>query len=139
MFKSLSPNFMVPDVNAAVKYYVENFEFEYENGVDNDMKSIPDYTSSKLMWAMVQKNNVKLMLQSKESFTGELQLMKDREIGATVSMYIEVEDVAETFAMLKDKVEIVKEIYKTPYGNEEFIVKDLNGYILYFAETKMMV
>lgn len=139
MFKSLSPNFMVPDVNAAVKYYVENFEFEYEHGVDGDMKQIMDYSSTKLMWAMVQKNNVKLMLQSKESFTGELQLMKDREIGATVSMYIEVEDVAETFAMVKDKVEIVKEIYKTPYGNEEFIVKDLNGYILYFAETKMMV
>lgn len=36
----------------------------------------------------------------------------------------------------KYKLEIVKDMHKTFYGADEFVIRDLNGYIIYFAEAQ---
>ncbi|WP_419673641.1 hypothetical protein [Aliarcobacter butzleri] len=48
-------------------------------------------------------------------------------------MYIEVENVDELYLKIKDKVTIYKEIETTWYGQKEFYIKDINGYILGFT------
>ena len=56
------------------------------------------------------------------------------KIGATVSFYMEVEGIQNLYQSLKnEKLEITK-LKKTWYGMQEFYVKDLDGYILVFAE-----
>jgi uncharacterized glyoxalase superfamily protein PhnB len=47
-----------------------------------------------------------------------------------------MQDVKGFYEKIKEKVEIVKEIHKTFYGADEFVIKDLNGYIIYFAEAQ---
>ena len=63
-------------------------------------------------------------------------MLKGREIGASVSFYIEVEDINTIYNEIKEKAEVVKELETTWYGMQEFYVKDCNGYILGFAEKK---
>ena len=37
---------------------------------------------------------------------------------------------------IKDYFEIIKDMHKTFYGVDEFIIKDINGSILYFGEAQ---
>ncbi|KKU10029.1 MAG: hypothetical protein UX14_C0028G0012, partial [Parcubacteria group bacterium GW2011_GWF1_45_5] len=61
---------------------------------------------------------------------------KGLKIGGTFTMYISMQDVKTFYGKIKDKVEIIKNIHKTFYGADEFVIKDLNGYIIYFAEAQ---
>jgi uncharacterized glyoxalase superfamily protein PhnB len=45
-----------------------------------------------------------------------------------------VQGVKELYEAVKDKVEIKLALRRQPYGDREFEVKDLNGYILVFSE-----
>ncbi len=44
-----------------------------------------------------------------------------------------MKDVKSFHDKIKDKVEIIKNMHKTFYGADEFVIKDLNGYIIYSA------
>lgn len=48
----------------------------------------------------------------------------------------EVENHEELYNTLKEKVEVVKELFTTWYGMKEFYICDNNGYVLCFAEQK---
>ena len=78
------------------------------------------------------KDNVSLMLQSIESLKEDVGEFF-QNLGASLTMYIEVENVDELYLKIKDKVTIYKEIETTWYGQKEFYIKDINGYILGFA------
>ena len=54
----------------------------------------------------------------------------------TFTLYVSMENTKDFYEKIKDKVEIVKELHKTWYGADEFVVRDLNGYIIYFAEAQ---
>ncbi len=45
-----------------------------------------------------------------------------------------MEGVKELYEAIRDKVEIKWSLRQQPYGDWEFEVKDLNGYILVFSE-----
>ncbi|HEY5884863.1 MAG TPA: VOC family protein [Pyrinomonadaceae bacterium] len=51
-----------------------------------------------------------------------------------VDLYVYVDDVGELYSRVKDGVEVLKEIHETFYGMREFIVRDLNGFWVTFAE-----
>ena len=72
----------------------------------------------------------------KDSFIKELPELKGLKTGGTSTLYISVKDVKTLYEKLPKKVEIVKKIHKTFYGSDEFMIKDLNGYIIYFAEAQ---
>lgn len=133
----MTPNIMVTDVNATVSYYEQNLEFEMVMGVDEAKETkIGDYKQSNLIWAMIRKDDIELMFQRKDSFIEELPEFKGQEIGGTFTLYIYAEDIKNFYNKIKDKVKIIKEIHKTFYGADEFVMKDLNGYIIYFGETQ---
>ena len=132
--KKISPNIMVADVNATVQYYKNNLEFETVMVVDEEKG---DGKSGKaLVWAMLKNGDVEIMLQRQDDLIAELPEMKDREIGGTFTLYISMRNAKDFYEKIKNKVEIVKDLHKTWYGADEFVVKDLNGYILYFAEAQ---
>ena len=77
-----------------------------------------------------------MMFQKIESLTKEMPILKDKEIGASLTFYIRVQDIQALYDSVKEKVDIVGNMRKTFYGAKEFAVRDLNGYILVFSEIK---
>ena len=136
--KSITLNLAVNDIASTIKYYQENFDFELQMLVD-ESKTIFDTEIKKelnYIWAMINKDNISIMLQSIESLKEDVGVFFEN-IGASLTLYIEVENVDELYLKIKDKVSIYKEIDTTWYGQKEFYIKDINGYILGFASKKI--
>jgi uncharacterized glyoxalase superfamily protein PhnB len=135
--KKITPNIMAADVNATIDYYKQNLEFEFVMGVDEGKEvKMGDFGDSTLTWAMLKKDDVEIMLQREDSLIEELPEFKGLKIGGTFTLYISMQDVKSFYDKIKNKVEVVKDIHKTFYGADEFVIKDLNGYIIYFAEAQ---
>lgn len=129
---------MVADVNATINYYTNNLEFQVVMGVDEKKEILMGDSAKKaiLTWAMIKKDGVEIMLQREDSLVDELPEFKGLKIGGTFTLYISMQDVKRFYDKIKDKVVIIKDIHKTFYGTDEFVIKDLNGYILYFSEVQ---
>lgn len=132
--QSLTPNIMVADVNATVDYYKTKLGFETVMVVDE--KKGDGTSGVSFVWAMLKKDAVEIMLQREDSLIEELPEFKGLKIGGTFTLYIRMQDVKSFYDKIKNKVEIIKDIHKTFYGADEFVIKDLNGYIIYFAEVQ---
>ncbi len=135
---SLKPNLMVRDVKKTVEFYQKNLGFELVMAVpetqDSVLTTIPK--DKKIVYALVKNAAVEIMLQSEDSFKKDIPALKELEAGASCTFYIECENVENFYEDIKDKVEIVKELFITWYGVKEFYARDNNGYILCFAEAK---
>ncbi len=134
--KKLSPNFAVADIKKTVAFYIKHFGFtlvmavsENQDGVEQTLSKHRTY-----VYAMIKKESVELMFQRSDSFKNDVIFAKDLNIGATVSFYMEIEGIAELYQSLKSKNLQVTELKTTWYGMQEFYVKDINGYIIGFAE-----
>ncbi len=132
----LSPNFEVSNIKETVNFYKENFGFtlimavpESQDGVEQTLSNSKEY-----VYAMMQKDSVELMFQRSDSFKNDVFFAKELNIGATVSFYMEIEGINEFYSALKSKNLQITELKTTWYGMKEFYVRDLNGYILSFAE-----
>ncbi|MFY4804753.1 hypothetical protein ACOTWC_11915, partial [Aliarcobacter butzleri] len=71
---------------------------------------------------MIYKDNVSLMHQNIESLKEDVGDFL-QNLGATLTMYIEVENVDELYLYIKDKVTIYKEFETTWYGQKVFYIK----------------
>ena len=137
MFKKLTPNIMVKDVNETIEYYKQNLGFEFIMGVDENKEvKMGNFDNSILTWAMLKKDDIEIMLQRNDSLIEELPDFKEVKMGGTFTLYINVQDVKSFYEKIKNNVEIIKDMHKTFYGADEFVIKDLNGYIIYFAEAQ---
>ncbi|MGJ1266773.1 VOC family protein [Sphingobacterium spiritivorum] len=132
----LSPNFEVTDIRNTVDFYTENFGFnlimavpETQDGIDSALAENKEY-----VYAMVQRDGIEFMFQRSDTFKDDVVFSKGQNIGATVSFYMEIEDIKEFYENLKRKNLEMTELKTAWYGMQEFYVKDLNGYILGFAE-----
>jgi len=135
-FKKLTPDLMVTNVSETVIFYTENLGFRLDMLVPEDEKTIEAELTKdkKYVYAMVSKNEVFVMFMRRDVYEEDISALKDMPIGASVSFYIEVEDIEALYQELKPKVEIVRELKNAWYGMKEFYIKDCNGYILAFAE-----
>ena len=132
--KAITLNLAVKDIKETIKYYQENFNFKVQMLVDESKTIFDTQIKEELnyVWAMIQKDNISIMLQSVESLKEDVGVFFDK-IGASLTLYIDVENVDELYLKIKDKVNIYKEITTTWYGQREFYIKDINGYILGFS------
>ena len=133
----LTPNLMVEDVNRTVEFYQGVLGFEFVMGVIEELQEIlTTYQHNRpLDYAMMKCGNVEVMFQAKRSLAEALPLLRGREIGGTLTLYMELDSVSELYARIKDKVTIVNDLHTTFYGMQEFYIEDCNGYILTFAEA----
>ena len=132
----LTPNFEVSNIKETVSFYSEHFGFklvmavpESQNGIEQILASEKTY-----VYAMMQKDSVELMFQRSDTFKNDVVFSKDLSMGATVSFYMDIEGIKKFYGTLKGKNLRITELKTTWYGMQEFYVKDLNGYILGFAE-----
>jgi uncharacterized glyoxalase superfamily protein PhnB len=132
--KSMIVNLAVKDIVSTVKYYQENFDFELQMLVDESKTNFDTKIKKEqnYIWAMIHKDNVSIMLQNTESLKEDVGVFFEN-IGASLTLYIDVENVDDLYVKIKDKVIIYKELNTTWYGQREFYIKDINGYILGFA------
>lgn len=135
-FNKLTPNFEVQNIKKTVDFYVNVLGFSLAMAVpetqDGIERTIED--GKKYVFAMVLKDKVELMFQETESFKQDLKFAKGLSIAAPISFYMEVNEVDKLYNDLKNKVSEISELKTAWHGMREFYIKDINGYILGFAE-----
>jgi uncharacterized glyoxalase superfamily protein PhnB len=134
----LTPNFEVTDVKKTVAYYEENFGFKLvmtvpvtQDGIEQTFEENKEY-----VFAMIQKDDVEIFFQRTDTFKEDVIFSEGLPIGASVSFYMDIEGITEFHNEMKSGNMQVTNIKTTWYGMQEFYLKDLNGYILGFAERK---
>jgi uncharacterized glyoxalase superfamily protein PhnB len=126
MLKKLTPNLMVEDVQQTLNYYRDVLGFQA-------VMTLPE--TAPFDFAILQRDGVELMLQSRESLSENVPALTGSPIGASQTFYIEVTGIADLYRQLRDRVEILVDLHTTFYGTQEFYFRDLNGYILSFSEA----
>lgn len=126
MFKALTPNLLVADVDQSADFY-QLLGFE-------KIAQVPE--QGKPQWAMVKRDEVALMLQDKKSAETDLPFRYTNGQNAGALLYFDVQDVEEIKSRLNGKVLVVKDIHSTFYGTNELMVADPDHYLLIFAEDK---
>ena len=126
----LNPNIMVKSVEETVRFYQENLGFKLVMAVPESQDRILNDIlgeQEKIVYALVKNENVELMFQSEESFKEDIAVLKDINMGASCSFYIELENLEDFYESIKAKVDVVKELFTTWYGMKEFYIRDNNG------------
>ena len=127
MLKRLTPNLMVEDVAQTLTFYKDVLGF----GV---VTTLPE--TEPFDFAIVSRDGVELMFQSRQSLSENVPALTGSPIGASQTFYIEVSGINDLYEQLRNKVEIVVDLHTTFYGTQEVYFRDLNGYILSFSEAK---
>jgi uncharacterized glyoxalase superfamily protein PhnB len=122
---SLTPNIFVKNLNATIEFY-KKLGFKVK-------MSVPE--KGDFVWVMMSCGNVNFMFQTYDSLGSELPEIS-RKDGGSLLLYIQVKEIRLFNDRIKDKVNILKELEKTFYGATEFSIRDINGYILTFAENE---
>ncbi len=126
LLKKLSPNLMVEDVNQSVEFYRDVLRFELVNSVPK---------AGVFDWAMMKSGQVEIMFQSRASLSEEIPALATKEIGGSLTFYIDVENLQELYAKFKDKATLVQNLHTTFFGKQEFSIRDCNSFILVFSEA----
>lgn len=124
-YQSLSPNIGVESVDETVKFYTEFLGFK-------EILSVP--VNGKLIWAMVNAGNVNLMFQDRTNLEEEYTDLKGKDLQSARTLYIKVKNMDYLYKQIVDTQYLVKTKHTTPYGAQEFAMKDNNGFILTITE-----
>ena len=121
----LTPNLIVSDVGRSVEFYREVLGFTVA-------ATVPE--AAPYVFAIVQSGPVEIFLNAPEPAVAEYPAFKDRPIGGTLTLFIEVVDIARAHASLQGTVKIVMPLEHKWYGVTEFAFEDPDGYLITFAE-----
>lgn len=126
-FQSLTPNIGVESVEETVKFYTDVLGFV-------EIVNVP--ADGKLVWAMVAVGDVSLMFQHKASLADEYKELNGRSLNGLQTFYVKVRNKMELYRKVREVGCLVKDLNTTPYGVEEFAIRDNNGNILTIAEDE---
>ena len=121
-FNSVAPAFPVNDVGETIRWYEQNLGFAAH----------PFPPSPPHVFAIVCRDGVEIMFQRFPRY--QKPDLYGSRAGGVWDAYLRIEGVKEFYEAVKDQVEIKMALSRQPYGDWEFEVKDLNGYILVFSE-----
>ena len=124
-FKKLTPNLIVASVERSLAFYVDVLGFE--RGL-----TVPD--ESPHVFASVTSGAIEIFFNDAASAVKEYPGFDGKPIGATGTLFIEVEGVDALHDRLKPRVPIVMPIVTQFYGMREFAFEDPDGYVITFAE-----
>lgn len=121
----LTPNLIVSDVERSVRFYCDVLGFTVT-------ATVPE--TAPFVFAIVQSGGVEVFFNAPEPAIAEYPAFKDRPIGGTLTLFIEVLDIAGAHAALNERVPIVMPLEHKWYGVTEFAFADPDGYLITFAE-----
>lgn len=115
--RAATPMIHVPDVRASAAWY-EAIGFTvletYDDGADGWSFAILSAGASRVMFNQ----------------GGRPSAERRRE----VDLYVDVEEVDQLYASLKDRVEVVEPPHDTHYGMREFIIRDVDRFWITFGQ-----
>ena len=128
IFKKLTPNLLVANVERSLAFY------EHLLGFDRGF-TVPE--QSPFVFASVNSGPVEIFFNDAAAAIEEYAGFAGKPLGATGTMYIEIEGVDALHDRLKAAdVPIVMPPATQFYGMREFAIEDPDGYVVTFAERK---
>ena len=131
-FKKLTPNLIVASVERSLAFYVDVLGFE--RGM-----TVPE--QSPLVFASVTSGTVEIFFNDAAVVIKEYPSFGGRPIGATATMFVEIEDGADAARAIdalhervKARAKIAMPLEDKFYGMREFAIEDPDGYVITFAQ-----
>ena len=124
--KKLTPNLIVFDVERSTAFYRDVLGFAIQATVPED---------APYAFGVVQSGPVEIFLNAPDPAFAEYPALRDRAIGGTLTLFIEVTDIRAAYDELKSRVNIVMPLEHKWYGVTEFAFNDPDGYVITFADT----
>ena len=121
----LTPNLVVANVERSIAFYRDVLGFTVT-------MTVPD--ASPYVFAGVESGPVEIFLNAVEPVVAEYPAFKDKPIGGTLTLFIQVTGIEAIYEALRGKVNVVMPLEKKWYGVTEFAFTDPDGYIITFAE-----
>ena len=124
-FKRLTPNLVVASVERSLAFYIDTLGFA--RGM-----SVPD--ESPFVFASVTSGPVEIFFNDIAAAIREYPAFAGKPIGATGTMFIELEGVDALHERIKAAAKVVMPLVTQFYGMREFAIEDPDGYVITFAE-----
>jgi catechol 2,3-dioxygenase-like lactoylglutathione lyase family enzyme len=124
-FKKLTPNLLVANVERSLAFYTDVLGFT--RGM-----TVPE--QSPFVFASVVSGTVEIFLNDRDTAIKEYPAFAAMPLGATATMFIEMEGVDALHDKLKSRVVITMPLITQWYGVREFAIADPDGYLITFAE-----
>jgi lactoylglutathione lyase len=124
-FKKLTPNLLVANVERSLAFYVDTLGFA--RGM-----TVPD--ASPFVFAAVTSGDVEIFFNDAATAVKEYPAFAGKPIGATGTMFIELEGVDALHERIKSSVTVTMPLVTQFYGMREFAILDPDGYVITFAE-----
>ena len=124
-YSKLTPNLVVANVERSLAFYVDTLGFT--RGM-----TVPD--AAPFAFGSVTSGAVEIFFNDAAAAIKEYPAFANRPIGATGTMFIEMQGVDALHDRLKASVKIVMPLVTQFYGLREFAIEDPDGYIITFAE-----
>ena len=123
--KKLTPNLIVSNVERSIAFYRDVLGFSVT-------ATVPE--TAPYVFAAVQSGPVEIFLNAPEPAAAEYPAFKDRPIGGTLTLFMEVEGIRQAYDSLQHRVPVVASLEHKWYGVTEFAFDDPDGYVITFAE-----
>lgn len=120
--RSAVPTFLVADVAATARWYVENLGFTLAGHVPRE---------EPYLYASLMRGGAELMLLNLADY--EKPDLTARRPDGLWDAYIRMSGVRDLYETVEGKPFVRMALTKQSYGDLEFEVRDLNGYILVFG------
>ena len=121
-FKTIAPQFVVPDVVTTAEYYRDKLGYE-----------ILGYFLDPPVFAMVRRGAAEIHLGKSDN--GEIQTNESVRPGLGTDAYIFVSDINElNHDLIENGVDIIEGPVRRIYDCVEITIKDCNGFQIVFAE-----
>lgn len=119
------PNLVVSNVERSMAFYRDVLGFTIATTVPD----APPYA-----FAIAVSGGAQVFFNSVESATAEYPAFQNLPLGGALTMYFEVENVAEHYARLAPQVTIVMALQQKWYGMTEFAFVDPDGWMITYAQ-----
>ena len=120
--RSAVPTFLVADIAATARWYVENLGFTLAGHAPRDKPYV---------YASLTRGSAELMLLNLDDYE-KPDLTARRPVGLW-DAYIRMSGVRELYETVEGKPFVKMPLTKQSYGDLEFEVRDPNGYLLVFG------
>jgi len=128
-FKKLTPNLIVASVDRSLAFYVDVLGFER-------WMTVPD--QSPFVFASATSGAVEIFVNDAATAIKEYPGFGGRPLGATATMFIEMDEGGEKIDALHDRiksrVKVTMPLVTQFYGMREFAIEDPDGYVITFAQ-----
>jgi len=124
-FQKLTPNLLVSNVERSLAFYIDTLGFE--RGL-----TVPE--QSPFVFASVTSGPIEIFFNDAATAVKEYPAFGGKPLGATGTMFIELEGVEALHDRLRSSVKIVMPLVTQFYGMREFAIEDPDGYVITFAQ-----